>query len=189
VKNKCIFLSNGTIIAPASLETPDGVWQCFTDSSSDQGVTWQRSESVPIDRSKILGEVAIQPSLLEVAPGKLSMLTRSSTGFVLRADSEDNGRSWGDMYETALFNNNSGLDALRLEDGRWVVVHNPVNRNWVCIVLLIHLLRAAKQQHRALELLSSSLFQKMKERPGDRLWFSKRSHHRLDSTASWLWIQ
>jgi predicted neuraminidase len=95
---------------------------------------------VPIDRSKILGEGAIQPSLLEVAPGKLSMLTRSSTGFVLRADSEDNGRSWGDMYETALFNNNSGLDALRLEDGRWVVVHNPVNRNWVCIVLLIHLL-------------------------------------------------
>lgn len=59
------------------------------------------------------------------------MLTRSSTGHVLRADSDSFGDAWGDMYETPLFNNNSGLDALKLDDGRWLVVHNPVQQRWV----------------------------------------------------------
>lgn len=59
------------------------------------------------------------------------MLTRSSTGYVLRTDSDDDGRTWSEMYSSGLYNNNSGLDALKLSSGQWVVVHNPVNRNWV----------------------------------------------------------
>lgn len=54
------------------------------------------------------------------------MLTRSSAGYVARADSEDDGRTWSEMYLTPLFNNNSGLDAIRLENGAWFVAHNPV---------------------------------------------------------------
>jgi predicted neuraminidase len=59
------------------------------------------------------------------------MLSRSSAGFVARADSEDNGATWGQMYMTPLFNNNSGLDAVRLENGTWLLVHNPVRQRWV----------------------------------------------------------
>jgi predicted neuraminidase len=137
VKNKCIVLLNGTIIAPASLETPDGVWQCFTDSSLDQGRTWQRSPLVPIARTKLLGEGAIQPLLIEdlkLPLGKCLCLLEVRPGSFYTRDSDNSGQSWGEMYETRLFNNNnSGLDAIKLEDGRWVVVHNPAGRNWVCI--------------------------------------------------------
>lgn len=35
------------------------------------------------------------------------------------------------MYLTPLFNNNAGLDALQLDNGDWLVVHNPVEENWV----------------------------------------------------------
>jgi predicted neuraminidase len=131
VKNKPISLSDGTILAPASLETPDGQWDCFVDRSLDQGRTWTRSPFVPLDKETWPGEGAIQPSLIHYAPGKISMLTRSSAGYVARSDSQDNGQTWGKMYQTTLFNNNSGLDALYLENGAWVVVHNPVQKNWV----------------------------------------------------------
>ena len=131
MKNKCIVLSDGTILAPASLETPDGRWECFVDSSNNSGLSWSRSERIKIDRSELSGEGAIQPALIEGGPGKVTMFTRSSTGRVLRADSEDNGKTWCDMYKTSLFNNNSGIDAVKLDDDRWVVVHNPVDRNWV----------------------------------------------------------
>lgn len=118
-------------MAPASVESPDGVWKCFTDVSTDLGQTWKRSAAVRIDRSKLKGEGAIQPSLIEYRPGRVTMLTRSSTGHVLRADSEDSGQTWSDMYETPLFNNNSGLDALKMDSGQWLVVHNPVQQRWV----------------------------------------------------------
>jgi predicted neuraminidase len=140
VKNKPITLSDGTILAPASLETPDGKWDCFTDSSQDNGKTWQRSAFASIDREKWPGEGAIQPSLINFAPGKVSMLARSSAGFVARADSEDNGKTWGEMYLAPLHNNNSGLDALRLENGTWLVVHNPVNQRWVCQNIRLNML-------------------------------------------------
>lgn len=133
VKNKPIVLPDGTIIAPASLETPDGNWNCFTDSSHDQGKTWTRSAFAQIDRATWPGEGAIQPSLINSAPGKLTMLSRSSAGYVARSDSEDNGKNWGKMYLTPLFNNNSGLDALRQENGTWLLVHNPVQQRWVSL--------------------------------------------------------
>lgn len=123
--------SRGTILAPASLETPDGRWDCFCDSSTDSCRTWSRSAPIKIDREKLPGEGAIQPSLIERGSGQISMLTRSSTGYVLRADSDDDGKTWSEMYSSGLYNNNSGLDALKLPSGQWVVVHNPVNRNWV----------------------------------------------------------
>jgi predicted neuraminidase len=61
------------------------------------------------------------------------MLTRTSAGYIARSDSIDDGKTWGDMYLTHLFNNNSGIDALQLENGVWLVVYNPVYKRWVRI--------------------------------------------------------
>jgi predicted neuraminidase len=159
VKNKPIILPDGTIIAPASLETSDGKWDCFVDSSHDNGKTWKRSAFASIDRKEWPGEGAIQPSLINFAAGKVTMLARSSAGFVARADSEDNGETWGGMYLTQLYNNNSGLDALRLENDTWLVVHNPVNQRWVrqCILNYMFFMLIGVQGPRTLLVISSSL--------------------------------
>jgi predicted neuraminidase len=58
------------------------------------------------------------------------MLLRSSCGWICRSDSADNGRTWTPAQPTDLPNNNSGIDATRLADGRLVCVHNPVHQAW-----------------------------------------------------------
>jgi predicted neuraminidase len=132
VKNKPIILSDGSWLAPGSLE-PHGVggasklWDAFTDRSTDGGKTWLASALVPIDHEAFVGHGIIQPALWESTPGSVHMLLRSTAGAVYRSDSSDFGRTWSPAYRTALPNNNSGLDIARQADGALVLALNPVN--------------------------------------------------------------
>lgn len=54
---------------------------------------------------------------------------RCSEGFVYRTTSPD-GVHWTQPTATDLPNNNSGIDAVRLPDGRIVVCCNPIGTNW-----------------------------------------------------------
>lgn len=154
VKNKLLVLSDGVWLAPGSVED-DRVWDAFTDRSEDGGATWRRSD-VPFvhgaggqgghgerweglaadalwetDAGRVFAwDGVIQPALWESAPGQVHMLLRSTRGWVYRSDSADGGRSWVAAYATALPNNNSGLDLVRLPDGTLLVAHNPVEGNW-----------------------------------------------------------
>lgn len=123
VKNKAILLSDGRICAPASLETPT-CWDCFTDISADGGKTWQRSEFVPYDHENNEGKGIIQPTLWEDG-GKIRMLTRSTASSIMISESED-GLSWSPAKRTELPNNNSGIDCVRLDNGKLVLIYNPV---------------------------------------------------------------
>jgi predicted neuraminidase len=128
VKNKAITLSDGAWVAGASTEL--GAWKPFADRSTDGGKTWTRSADFAIDKEKLKGKGAIQPTLWESAPGKVHALLRTTAGYVGRSDSEDGGLTWGPVYNSGLPNNNSGLDALRLADGRIVLIYNPVAKDW-----------------------------------------------------------
>ncbi len=128
VKNKPIILSDGSWLAPASTEY--NLWEAFADRSTDRGVTWERSENFPIDRTVFKGKGAIQPTFWESAPGRLHALMRACAGRAWRCDSEDYGKTWTPVRDAGLPNNNSGLDALRLEDGRVLLVFNPIGKNW-----------------------------------------------------------
>lgn len=146
VKNKMIRLSDGSILAPASLEK--GIWRAYADRSTDEGVRWSKSNDVripdgdylsrqgrngsdiPVTEQSFAGRGVIQPSLWESAPGNVHMLLRSSEGRIYRSDSGDYGQSWCPAYATGLPNNNSGLDLVRMEDGRLVLACNPVSENW-----------------------------------------------------------
>jgi predicted neuraminidase len=122
VKNKPIVLSDGTIAAPASIEP---AWDAFVDLSFDGGETWTRSETVPLDRTRLNGKGIIQPTLWESAPGIVHMLARSMEGSVYRSDSTDGGRTWCEAYPTDLPNNNSGIDLAMLGGGILALVYNP----------------------------------------------------------------
>lgn len=132
VRNKIIRLYNNKLAAPASLEKKE--WTAFVDFSSDDGLTWEASPALRIgfegegNSDQVRG--IIQPTLWESKPGRLHALLRSTEGLIYRADSDDGGLAWSVPYPTKLPNNNSGIDVVRLPDGRLVLVYNPVPINW-----------------------------------------------------------
>ena len=127
VRNKCITLSDGTILAPGSTELDD--WRCFFDRSSDNGKTWERTEDVLIPGDCVFRRGIIQPTIWEDKNGVHALL-RSSEGYIYRTDSTDLGRTWCTAYATSLPNNNSGIDLDQTADGRLILAYNPVCENW-----------------------------------------------------------
>ena len=128
VRNKPITLSDGTWLAGASTEY--GPWEPFADRSEDGGNTWSRSENIEIDKKEISGKGAIQATLWEYKPNHVRSLLRTAGGVIGRSDSTDGGKTWSTLVSSGLPNNNSGIDALRLEDGRVLLVYNPTAENW-----------------------------------------------------------
>jgi alpha-L-rhamnosidase len=55
----------------------------------------------------------------------LQALCRSENRAILQTWSSDNGRTWTPLRKTNLPNNNSGIDAVTLHDGRQLLVYNP----------------------------------------------------------------
>jgi len=128
VKDKCLLLSNGTLLAPASTE--GGKWLCFIDRSEDDGITWERTDYFPQPKYRGVNVGLIQPTLWESAPGTVHCFMRSDAGAIYRSDSEDYGKTWKKPKRTRLPNNNSGIDCARDDKGRLWLLYNPVDVNW-----------------------------------------------------------
>ena len=130
VKNKIIRLSDGNCLAPSSVENVNGFWDAFVDRSDDDGETWMAGDLLPLDHETFAGKGVIQPTLWESKPGHVHMLLRSTSGSICRSDSRDGGRTWSKVFTTDLPSNNSGIDIVRLADGRLVLAYNPVSGDW-----------------------------------------------------------
>ncbi len=130
VKNKPIRLSNGTLAAPASIETPTS-WTAFVDISEDDGRSWSK-HTIPLSVEKEFKRQLdiIQPTLWESSGGKVHAICRTNRGYAYRSDSCDFGRSWSEPYITTVPNNNSGLDLARLDNGSLALVSNPIARHF-----------------------------------------------------------
>jgi predicted neuraminidase len=126
IKNKPIQLDDGRIICGSSVESYRA-WACWVEITADAGRTW--SKHGPID---VKGEPygIIQPTLFETGPGKLAMLCRSTRriGKVCRATSDDNGVTWTRAETIDLIHPGSGIDAVRIKDGRVVLIYNHTGR-------------------------------------------------------------
>ena len=128
VRNKCVRLKDGTVLAPASTEL--GGWNSFVDRSEDGGRTWERSANIEIDRTENKDAGIIQPTLWQDDAGVVHALLRSNTGHIYKSASADVGKTWSPAEKTDLPNNNCGIDVVRMENGRLVLVYNPVSGNW-----------------------------------------------------------
>ncbi|MBQ7321272.1 MAG: exo-alpha-sialidase [Clostridia bacterium] len=132
VRNKAIYLRDGTVLAPGSTE--QGEWKCFFDRSTDGGLTWARSEDICLPRELLFRYESthkkgiIQPSLWQ-DDGGIHALMRSTEGAIFRTDSAD-AVTWCAPYAIDMPNNNSGIDLARLPDGRIILACNPVSDNW-----------------------------------------------------------
>lgn len=134
-KNKPLQLRSGRIVSGTSVESYRA-WSAWAELSDDGGSSWRRAgpASVPGEARGV-----IQPALFEAADGRLRMLLRSTgrIGRICVADSTDEGETWTAATPTELPNPNSGIDAVRLADGRVVLCHNPTTQGRTPLVLSI----------------------------------------------------
>jgi predicted neuraminidase len=165
-KNKPITLSNGDIFCGASAETWQN-WAAWVEISADGGCSWSKhgpitvpepasamaylrpmqSELVSATWDATTGQLrlpqehrgVIQPTAWEYAPGRVKMLMRATraVGAVCVAESKDYGRTWSPAHPTTIPHSNSGLDAVRLADGRIVLACNPTHEGRSPLSLLV----------------------------------------------------
>jgi predicted neuraminidase len=121
IKNKPILLGD-VLLSPSSTEH-DG-WKSHLERSADGGKTWTKTESLA--DAKQFG--TIQPTILVHPGGKLQMLFRSQQRKVVESWSDDGGNTWSKLAATELPNPNSGIDAVNLKDGRFLLVYNHTPR-------------------------------------------------------------
>jgi predicted neuraminidase len=127
IRAKPVELAAGTMLAGSStehagwvvhMERFSGNWVAGTLASPR---AWQTTG--PLNDPKEFG--AIQPTILVHSPTRLQILCRSQQRVITEAWSDDAGRTWSRMTATPLPNPSAGIDALRLTDGRFLLVYNP----------------------------------------------------------------
>ncbi len=128
IKNKPVQLADGTILSPTSDETDEkpSKWRVYFERSTDGGATWTKTPFL----NDGLTISAIQPSILfhdRLGGDKLQALGRTRQGKIFTVSSVDSGKSWGAMsLIDAVPNPSSGTDAVTLQDGRHLLIYNPV---------------------------------------------------------------
>ena len=148
IRAKPLVLDDGTIVSGSSVEAHK-TWAAWVERSTDNGKTWAKIGPITISRATDAAESPapdppagapgwaadkgprkyvgiIQPSIVSLGGKHLRMYARSRTlaSKIAVADSFDNGVSWTQARFLNLPNNNSGIDAVTLKDGRIVMIFN-----------------------------------------------------------------
>jgi predicted neuraminidase len=113
---KPTILPSGRILLPLYTDTFS---LCLMAISDDGGKTWFASKPT-------LGFGAIQASVLRRDDGTLVAYMRENGPHqrIRVSESKDDGLSWGPVYSSDLLNPGAGVDAVRLENGHWLIVYN-----------------------------------------------------------------
>ena len=122
IRNKPVSLANGRLLCPSSTE--NNGWRVHMEWTDDFGKTWDRTPALNGDTL-----FAIQPTILNHGNGKLQILNRTKSNSIYSAFSHDNGKTWSNLEPINLPNNNSGIDAVTLKDGRHLLVYNHIDRS------------------------------------------------------------
>jgi predicted neuraminidase len=136
IRAKPVTMDDGGMLAGSSTEHEGWIvhMERFAASAGAGGWTpaalasaaaW-RSTGPLNDRGEF---AAIQPTILVHSPTQVQILCRSRQGVITESWSGDSGRSWSRMKPTALPNPSAGIDAVRLADGRFLLVYNPTTRD------------------------------------------------------------
>src|SRR5579884_3721905 len=117
---KPTVLRSGRILLPLYSDTYSVGLMAISD---DNGKTWTASRP-------LAGFGSIQPAVLERKDGSLVAYMRENGPLkkIRVSASKDQGVTWGSVGTLTLPNPGSGLDALRLRSGNWLLVYNDTRR-------------------------------------------------------------
>jgi len=123
IRAKPVELPGGDMLAGSSTEDTGWVvhMERWTPGDLASPRAWRKTG--PLNDARDFE--AIQPTILVHSPTRLQALCRSRQKAIAELWSEDGGATWGRMTATALPNPSAGIDALRLADGRFLLVYNP----------------------------------------------------------------
>ena len=137
VKNKAVALDDGSFLIPAYHELA----RKFSEAVRFDPIT-EKYEKRRMG-SPSGGVRAIQPAVVGGQGGTLTALFRNmarnegNIRVAYLSTSHDGGQTWSDLSATNLLNPNSGLDALRLSDGRMLVAANDTEKGRHRLSLLV----------------------------------------------------
>ncbi|MCS6865120.1 MAG: sulfatase-like hydrolase/transferase [Gemmataceae bacterium] len=117
---KPTVLASGRILLPLYSDTYSAGIMAISD---DGGKTWTASEP-------LAGFGSIQPAVLERRDGTVVAYMRENGVFkkIRVAESKDGGMTWGSVVSSELPNPGSGLDAVKLASGNWLLIYNDTTR-------------------------------------------------------------
>lgn len=114
-------LPSGRILVPLY---SDGYSFSLIGITDDGGATWTTSEP-------LVGAGNIQPTIVRKRDGSLVAYMRDNgppPKRVMMSTSRDEGITWSPVVDTDIPNPGSGLEAIVLRDGTWVMIYNDLER-------------------------------------------------------------
>lgn len=118
VRNKPIEFPDGKLVCGASTENKG--WRVHLEWTKNPFGVWERSPT--LNNAETFA--AIQPTILVHSDRDIQMLCRSKQGWITELWSTNAGLTWMPMTRTRLPNPNSSVDAVKLRDGRSLLVYN-----------------------------------------------------------------
>ena len=137
IKNKPELIDN-RLLCPSStekngwrfhmeiLDLSDGLWK---KGKAVKDLKWkwipvESTDATKTDDMKQHPIDCIQPSILKLNDGRLQVLMRTHNAKLATSFSSDNGDTWTPVTLTEVENNQSGTDAVTLQDGRHALIYN-----------------------------------------------------------------
>lgn len=126
VKNKPLLLKNGDLLCGSSMQSWNA-WASWMEVTPDIGKTWKKHGPIKVPNHSMS---VLQPAPYYTQRGHLRALMKSHEhiGRICMSESRDDGCTWSDAVPTELPNPDSAIDAVKLFDGRLVLVYNVTSR-------------------------------------------------------------